>query len=254
MELKLGKREAVYDSRTITLKSILRKLLPPLPDEWEFSRQYPEFDLSPQVWGNLELGNCVYVASMAQQRDFEVVEQNKVISIDQDLAKEDYLKEAGGDNGLVMLYHLKRWKKEGLPFGRGRKLLCLNFGVPKYNIHAFTSIDCRSQKQLKYATYLLGCNVGALMPDSYYDQFCANHPWDDTSLPPSRYNGHAMKVRGWTDDGILLWTWGKLQLATWDWVAKYCDEGWAIIDERNNDSSIINPESLKAYLQEIERT
>jgi len=251
MELKLGKLEAVYDPQTITLKSILKKLLPPLPDEWEFSKQYPQFDLAPQVWGNMELGNCVYVASMAQQRDFEVVEQGKVVEVDEDVLKKDYLGEAGGDYGLVMLSHLKKWQKEGLPMGPRRKLLCLPIGIKRYHIHAYVSIDCQSQKQLKYATFLLGCNIGALMPDSFLGKFTQGKPWDDTYLPPNPNNGHAMQMRGWINDGALLWTWGKLQLATWNWMAKYCDEGWAIVDEKDKPDSIIDPEKLEGFLREI---
>jgi hypothetical protein len=251
MNLKLGKLPYAFDRRTIPLNSVLKIELPPLPDEWEFSKQYPQLDLSPKMWGNDIHGNCVYVASLAQQRDFEVIEQGKIIEIDEKIAEKDYLSEAGGDYGLVMLNHLKRWKKQGLPFGTGRKLLCLSFGVPKYNIHAYASVDCQSQKQMKYAIYLLGCNIGALMPDSFQDQFEAGHPWDDTSLPPNPRNGHAMKVRGWTYDGLILWTWGKLQLATWPWIYKYSDEGWAIVDEKDKADSIIDPEKLESFLQEI---
>ncbi|RPJ00628.1 MAG: hypothetical protein EHM36_14400 [Deltaproteobacteria bacterium] len=252
---KLGKLFPKLDKRTMMFSNIIREpMLPPLPDEWEFSKQYPKLDLSPRVWLNDRLGNCVYVSSLAQQRDFEVFEEGKVIEPDEKVIEQEYLKEAGGDHGLVMLNHLNVWRQHGLPFGPKRKLLCLNMGASRYKIYAYATLNPQRIREFKYATFLLGCNIGLAMPNSFMTQFAAGHPWDDTSGPPNPYNGHAVKVRGWTKDGLLLWTWGKLQLASWNWIASYTDEAYVIIDNRNDwlgDQSPIDIPMAEGYLKEI---
>ena len=201
LKYKLGKLPPKRDDRNIKMKNIIRgEALPVLPEEWAFYKQYPQFDLTPQVWGNDQLGDCAYVASIAQQREFEVIEQKAVIPVALKQLEASYLKEAGGDTGLCMLDHLKVWKSVGLPIGyTTKKMLCFKRKTPLlYQIDAFAEIDTKNQKEIMYAVYLLGCNMGFALPDSFQDQFEAGHTWDDTSLPPNPEKGHCMKPEGWS--------------------------------------------------------
>src|SRR3972149_1341977 len=234
--IKLGKLPAKHDpkNRTIKFKAILNEpALPPLPEEWQFKLLYPQFDLSPKMWGNDELGNCVVVASYATQRSFEVIEQEKVIDIDEGQLRAQYKKESGGeDTGFSMLDHNNVWRNEGIPIGY-RKILCKKRPL-MHKIDAFARINPTDIREIKYATFLVGCNIGASMPGNFLNEFNADKPWIDISLPPSPDCGHAMKVLAWLKDYLILWTWGKEQLASWDWVKKYFDEAWAMIDKIND--------------------
>jgi hypothetical protein len=260
MEIRLGKLPAEHDpqNRTIKFKAVLNELaLPKLPDEWEFRKQYPQFDLSPRMWrngGKNGLPNCVEVASYAQQREFEVIEQGKVIDVDEGQLVSQYQKEAGGDYGLTMLDHMKVWKNDGLPIGYGKKLLCLKRPL-MHKIDAFARVNPQNPTEIKYAMFLLGCNIGASMPDTYQYEFAAGKPWADTSLPPNPENGHAMKLMGWTPEHAILWTWGVEQLATWDWIVKYCDEVWTMIDciDEWLPTSPINVDKLREFLDIISK-
>lgn len=261
MEFKTGKLPALHDpkDRTIKFRNILNEpMLPPLPEEWEFGDQYPEFDLSPQMWRNDKHGLCVIVASYAQQREFEVIEQGKLLEVDEDQLVAQYFKESDGvDAGLYMLDHNKVWKNKGLPIGYGRKLLCLKRPL-MHKIDAFARIDQTSQREMKYAMFLTGCNIGVCMPDSYAEQYLNNHPWDDINSSSNPYNGHAMKPMGWKIingiEHVLLWTWGRKYPATWDWVLKHSDEAWAMIDSINDwmkDNSPLDMEKLRGFLSDI---
>lgn len=266
--LKCGKLPAKHDpkGRTIKFKSILNEpALPPLPDEYEFAKQYPQFDLSPKMWGNGPdpeaeteegFGDCEEVASYAQQREFEVIEQGKVIEVDVKQLVAQYKKESNGDNGLCMLDHNKIWKNEGIPIGYGKKILCKKRPL-MYKIDAFARIDPTNEKEIQYATFLLGCNIGVAMPNSFQDEFSSGKPWEDISLEPNPYNGHAMKVVGWVIINgklyFILWTWGKLQLAWVGWVRKFADEAWAIIDKIDDwlPNSPLDSDKLRGFLEAI---
>ena len=113
------------------------------------------------------------VASYAQQREFEVIEQKKVLEVDENQLVKQYLKEADGiDRGLSMLEHLKVWRTDGLPIGYGKKLKCLKRPI-MHKIDAFARVDPTNQIELKYAAFLVGCNVGVSLPDNYSEGFYA---------------------------------------------------------------------------------
>jgi hypothetical protein len=46
-------------------------------------------------------------------------------------------------------------------------------------------------------------------------------------------------------------TWGKRQLVAYSWFAKYPDESYASIDDKNEKQSVINLPALETILQEI---
>jgi len=254
--LRFGKLPAKHDpkGRTIKFKSILNEpALPLLPSEYEFRKLYPQFDLSPKMWKNDEEGDCVTVSSFGSQREFEVFEQGKLLDIDEEQLVQSYRKESGGNYGLVMLDHMKVWKNDGLPIGYGKKLLCLK-RPQMHKIAAFARIDPQSVTEIKYATFLTGCNIGVLMPGTYGQEFYAGE-WKDTSFPPDPNLGHAMKAMGFTQTHLLLWSWGREIPATWEWVSKYSDEAWAIIDKIDDwiENSPIDAFKLQNFLDAIDK-
>lgn len=260
--LQTGKLPAIHDpkDRTIKFKSILNEpILPPLPEEWEFKNQFPKFDLEPKVWGNLHKGNCVVVASYAQQRAFEVIEQGKIIDVDENQLIKFYDKLSPYNMGLYMLDYNKVWRNDGLPIGYGKKLLCMKRPLV-HKIDAFARINTKSMNELKYAMFLVGCNIGVCMPDSYVEQFNTNQPWDDVDSPSNPQNGHAMMPGGWRKingiEYVMLGTWGRWQPATWGWVLKHSDEAWAMIDSINDwlgDQSPLDMNILRERLSLIEK-
>lgn len=99
--LRLGKKPARFDKRTIQLKSIF-KVLPPIPDEFNIDSQYP-FPIDNPMFGNDTYGDCVIAARAHMTRRFEAFEQNKLIQMtDKDILNE-YWKESGG-SGMIMVW------------------------------------------------------------------------------------------------------------------------------------------------------
>ena len=185
-----------------------------------------------------------------------LIEQNLLIPITEQQVMDLYDKEANGSYGLVMIDHLNIWQGVGLPIGPTiiKKKWCKKITITvTYKCHAFASIDWNNPEEISYAIMLLGVNIGMSLPDSFGDQFNANHAWDDTGLPPNPENGHAMMAGGFTKDGIPFWSWGRWQFATWPYVRKYTDECYAIVDDKDSVSSTIDPDPLEALLAEIKK-
>lgn len=252
MVLKLGKLPPVIDKRTIKLKSIL-KTLPPPPLEYDIEKQI-QLQVPYRMFMNDTLGDCVVVSKVNFMLRAEVLEQNKVVSVsDQDVMNQ-YFKESGGqDCGLVMLYSLNDWRNNGLKLG-GRKLACLQWGGENYKIHAFASIDPDDAEDIKYAVqYLNGPAIGLRIYQSTYDQYNAGKTWDYVPEDKDLVGGHAVYVVAYNEIGPQYLTWGTKVQATWKFHEMNCDEGYALVDAKDEglDTSPIDEEKLETYLNEI---
>lgn len=155
-----------------------------------------------------------------------------------------------------MLSSLKCWRS-GWKIG-GRKLACLTIGGQEYNIYAFAQISPWNKDEIKASVYLLnGAYIGLMLPISAQEQWNNNQIWDVVDGPNGQigyWGGHAMYAVGYDSEGIIFVTWGKKQKSTWSWFLKYCDEAYAICDDRDaflGDTSPLDIEKLDGYLKEI---
>ena len=221
--MKLGKKPAVIDYRTIKLSTIL-KTLPPYPDAFDVDSQYPGLKDS-NMYGNDKLGDCVIAGRAHQTLRFEEYEQKTAIPISDSDVTTEYFKESGGqDNGLNMLNSLNAWRTGW----RAASNI--------YNIYAYASINVKDWNEVRAACYLLnGLYIGILLPISAQTQSI----WDivPDSNPngnPGSWGGHCIYIVAYDNDGLTCMTWGKRQKMTWPFFMKYCDEAFGIVDNKDD--------------------
>lgn len=257
MELKLGKLAPKIDTRTIKLKTILRKL-PPFPARYNIDISRPvEIPLRTLLnAGENALGNCVVVTKINWLWRAEAFEQGRLVEISDEEVKRQYFKETGGqDTGLYMLDSLRDWRKHGITIGQ-RKIACLKWGGETYSIYAFASLQPGDPEDIKASVCLLnGAPVGLWLPCSAMDQFEKGQNWEYVG-DNSNAGGHAVMCHAYNEIGPQYLTWGKVQQATWKFHDRFCDEGYCCVDNKNSftPNSPVNIEALKVYLDEIEKT
>ena len=101
----------------------------------------------------------------------------------------------------------------------------------------------------------VGVGIGVQLPEDAKAQIDAGEPWDVTNgagSTPGSWGGHYMYVCGYTTTGPVCVTWGRKQQATWGWLAKYCDEAYAIFDAKNKfKANIVDPDKLRRALDAV---
>ncbi|MFA5401224.1 MAG: hypothetical protein WC359_12325 [Dehalococcoidia bacterium] len=227
---------------------MLRLVLPPIPDEYLVDTTLP-VQIPTPMFANDQWGNCVIAARAHQTLRFEGYEQKRVLPITDQEVLDEYWKEGKRfcfdkkpDRGLVLLDSLKNWRS-GWTAG----------GQP-HSIYAFAEISRQDMMNVKAGVYLLGgATAGIMLSQSALDQFDAGLPWDVVDKPGRLLGGHAIDVVGYTKDGPICVTWGKLQPMTWRFWLADCDEAFACVDSRNRftENSPVDAEKLDNYLKEI---
>ena len=248
MDYKLGKRPFKEDARTIRLQSIL-KALPPIPDAYDVDAGLGAAFPLP-VFGNDKWGDCVVAGRAHHTLRLEKFEQNIVLNISQTDVLKDYWREQGAsclnphpDKGLVVLDSLKSWRKKGWK-AAGKA----------YDIYAFAQVNQLNHQEIDAAIYLLnGAELGLDLPESAKTEFENGESWDVTDDAPGSWGGHLVYVKHFEDKGPVCVTWGKLQPMTWAFVDKYCDEAWAVVDNRDRflTNSPVDVVKLDEFLKEI---
>ncbi len=125
------------------------------------------------------------------------------------------------------------------------------------NIYAFAQVDAADEAEVRTAVYLLtGAGCGLLLPRSAQAQIAAGKPWDVSRGPdarPGSWGGHYVYFSGYTDAGPVCVTWGRKQQITWRFLKKYCDELFAIVDNRDRflKKSPVDVSKLDGYLSQL---
>jgi hypothetical protein len=175
---------------------------------------------------------------------FECFEQTHLINITDKEVTDEYFNESGGaDSGLVMLDSLNAWRKGWY------------ISENSYSIFAFAQLNVTHHDDVKYSILLLrGVYTGFALPLSAQHQ----KVWDVTTGPSSiagSWGGHCVFIKAYNITGPICVTWGYEQQMTWAFWDKYCDESYAIIDNRNvwmdPTTDPLNIELLQSYLNDI---
>jgi len=219
--VRFGKRKARRDDRNLMF-AVLLKAPPVLPAEYDFDVVH--HGIPTPMFGNDQYGDCVIAGRAHQTLRFERAEQNKLIAISDHDVLQEYFSESGGvDSGLVVLDSVKEWRSKGWLAAKRR-----------YKIKAFAQIDQRKRSEVKRAVFMgIGVGLGLTLPDAALTQFYAGKPWAvvaGKAGQPNPHNGHYVYVPGYTKLGPVCVTWGRKQQMTWPFLARYCDEAYAIID------------------------
>ena len=241
---KLGKAAAARDSRNLRLKTILKAPVK-LPREYDFDAEHA--GVPTPMFGNDRFGDCVIAGRAHQTLRFEFVEQKKLLAISDGDVVHEYFEETGGaDSGLVVLDSLRRWRKTGWIAAASR-----------YFIQAFAEVNRQIATEIKRAVFTeLGVGLGLLLPLTAQKEFSAGKPWTTTSGPGSHANswgGHYVYVTGYTTLGPTCVSWGRKQQMSWKFVARYCDEAYAIVDALDTAKKrrAIDGRTLRAFLATV---
>jgi hypothetical protein len=247
---KLGKAPTRKDKRNFKLAALL-KALPPIPATWDYDLANPKFQIPTPMFGNDNYGDCVMAGRAHQTLRFESVEQKSVIGITDGDVLREYWKEEGGtgpafDKGLVVLDSLNLWRHKGWQAAKR-----------KYSIYAYAQVNQKDHTEVQAAIYLLtGAGAGLSLPKSAQAQITSGQVWDVTTGPgsePGSWGGHYVFLAGYTPQGPVCVTWGRKQTMTWRFVDKYCDELYAIVDNRDKflKKSPLDLALLEEYLHQL---
>ncbi len=240
---KLGKAGAKRDRRNLRFAAVL-KAPPKLPAHYDFDVAHP--GIPTPMFANDAHGDCVIAGRAHQTLRFEKIEQGSVLAIsDKDVLKE-YFRETGGpDSGLVVLDSLKRWRHKGWKVGKRT-----------YRIRAFAEVNRADRDEVRGAIFAdVGVGLGLDLPKSAQGQMQTGRPWDVTTGPdakPGSWGGHYVYVPGYTELGPVCVTWGRKQQMTWAWFEKYCEEAYAIFDEKDRfRKGTIDRKAIKDFLAKL---
>ncbi len=220
---KLGKAPVKKDKRNLKFATLLRAG-PKLPTSYDFDTKH--LGIPTPMFANDTHGDGVIAGRAHQTLRVENIEQGSVLMIaDKDVLKE-YFKETGGpDIGLVVLDSLHCWRHNGWKVGNHN-----------YRIHAYAEVNYKNHNELKTAIFSdVGVGIGVSLPMDAQKQIGTGQVWAVTSGPganPGSWRGHYVFVSGYTPVGPVCVTWGRKQQMTWAWLDKYCEEAYAIFDEK----------------------
>ena len=244
---KFGKMPKVVSSKTLRIADVL-KALPPIPKAW-ISDCAIGMLIDDRMFGNDEWGNCVIAERAHHTLRLEYSEQKKLINISDNDVLNEYWKEGGAtpsnphpDNGLDMLSSLKSWR---IGWRLDDKI---------YNIYAFGEINPLNHKEAMACAYLLnGADMGIMVPFSAIKQFEEMKTWDVVNPDGGLVSGHCIHICGFNPQGMICVTWGRKVQMTWNFIDRYCDELYGVVDNKDIwlPHSAVDVRKLNEYLKEV---
>jgi hypothetical protein len=217
-QLRLGKLPARTDIRTLRLRRYIdRAALPLPPTAIDLARAVPEWPM----YANDRLGDCTTAAAghmievwtAAAHGLAEEISERAVVDAFERVKLVDPVT---GDEGAVELDVLKLWR---------------NTGIGGHRIGAFASVSSLDRELVRTGAYLFGgLYIGLQLPQTAQEQ----ELWDwthrlDGPAAPGSWGGHAVDIVAYDSHGLTAVTWGRLQLMTWSFWDRYCDEAYCIL-------------------------
>ena len=145
------------------------------------------------------------------------------------------------DRGAVCFTVLQQWKSGGVPIS----------GVPstvpnsvKDTLFSFKSINWNNEHEFK-STITVFANVylGLNMPLSAQTQEIWS-PVEGPNGAPGSWGGHLVLVVGYNKDHYIVVTWGRLMAMTYDFLAKYGEEAYALVNTDFLNTNSLTPSGL----------
>ena len=257
--LQLGKKGYVHDERTLMLAKFLKTDEFHVPEVFDFDKSRRPFPI--RMWGNDEYGDCVIAGRCNHILRLERVEQRRTISLFDADAITEYKKLTGcqepGDNndtGLVVLDAMREWKNTGMQTdGRSRIRTARN-----YSIAAYGEIEPQNHEQSRAACFAFhGVHFGFWLPLAA-QKMTGDGVWDyngetGEEWQPGSWGGHLVYSKAFDPESHEVLTWGMKVKVTNNFIDKYSDEEWAVVD--NLDSwrikQTIDVPALTKQLQQI---
>jgi len=233
--VKLGKKAAKHDPRTLKLSRYLWAV-EPAPPACDWTKGVTDFG---QML-NTSLGDCVYagighaIQVWTMQAGHEVTVPDSTILSYYEQWSGYNPSEPSTDNGAVELDVLTKWRQQGFA------------GQP---LSAFASVDPQNIEHVRQSIFLMGgiylgiqlprsaeAQVGGVWDVEHPKKPCLitrlfHHQEPDPAYEPGSWGGHCVFAPSFSDHDqtITCLTWGKPQKMTYDFFRTYCDEAYALL-------------------------
>lgn len=227
MNVKLGKKKAVYRPHTRLLSRYLKAaVLPAIPG----AVTWDQTERNWQMLGNDKLGDCTCAGPGHIIMEQEIA-NGQPITVTTDAVIKAYEDvghyvpgDATTDQGAVIADVLDYWKATGIC---GNKII------------GYASIGPTSIQLIKAGIYLFGnVNVGIQLPLTAESQTENNQPWTltpgyqyDPKAKIGSWGGHCVPIFGFDAQNLYCVTWGQWQSISIPWFQYYCDEAYAVFDQ-----------------------
>ena len=230
--LKLGKKPAVYDSRTLVLEKYVALATPAPPKEVDWTDGQKE-------WGvmlNDQIGDCTCAAAghliqawTANATAERTLPDSAILAAYEAVGGYDP-SNPDTDQGASILDVVNYWRRTGI-------------GGDK--IGAFVTMNPRNQALVQIAIdWFGGIDVGLELPLSAQDEtvWCqSNNPSENQ---PGSWGGHSVAIVGYNGAGLTCITWGEPLLMTWGFFCIYCSEAYAMLDADWLKADFVAPNGL----------
>jgi hypothetical protein len=234
--VKLGKKPAVHDARTLKLKKYA-VALPPAPAEVSWITKLTAA-LSLPMYGNDEVGDCVEAAAGHMEEQWNFYAGHPYQPTDADIiaaysAVGGYVPgDPNTDNGTDMLSFLKWWRSVGL-------------GAAQRKIGAFLAVDWTNDAEVRLAIQLFG-NVflGVLLPTWVQGLNAWTVPDGGIYTPagqPGGWGGHCIPLVASSPESHTCVTWGTTLKMSHNFLADYGEEAYCILSKDWIEKSGVAP-------------
>jgi hypothetical protein len=249
MALKLGKRPAVYDSRTLQFGAYLKPQLPAPPTTVTYGQKVPSWPM----YDNDRYGDCTCAAAGHMVQNWTANAGQEVTPPDQAVLT-FYEHFVGNpppqDAGCNMLDVLKYWRSSGLG---------------GHQVTAFAALEPKNNVQARDALYMFGSvYIGVALPNFAVQGDMMHVPWvvpppgPTGNAAPNPQNGHCIPAVAYDDRNLYVVTWGALKPMSWQFYDVYADEAFAVlsqdfIEKNGQNVAGFDLKTLQADLQQIQQ-
>jgi len=234
---RLGKHPKKVDPRTLQLARYLTPELPAPPPSCDYSVKLSTLGMM----ANDRVGDCTCAAAGHIVQDATSYEGAQVVVPDADVlamysAVSGYDPVTGAnDNGAACLDVLNYWHQTGFAGPQG-----------PHKIAAFAELGLVSSA-IQTAVYLLGAAyIGVNLPLTCQGASSWEVPPGGTAGngAPGSWGGHCVPIVAYDATGVTVLTWGEKLHASWEFLATYMDEAYAVVTQDFVDAQGTDPAGL----------
>jgi hypothetical protein len=247
-QFRLGKKPAVFDSRTLRFGAYLTTKLPPPPASVDWGKNVKTWPM----YLNDKYGDCTCAAAGHMTENWTAAAGKEKSPTDAQILKfYEHFTTPGPENGCDMLSVLRYWRSTGL-------------GGDK--ITAFAQLEPRNTTEARDAVSMFGgCYIGVELPKFVTTalQQGQNVPWvvppqgpvGDAAPDPD--GGHCIPAVAYDARNLYVVTWGMLKSMSWQFYIDYADEAFAVLSDdflaKNKAPNGFDMAQLESDLAEIDK-
>lgn len=244
-QLRLGKLPYAPRDQVLMLAEYFNPLIR-YPESYDFDKgkaPFPEGD-----FGNKKFANSVIVAQAHQIVRNERIEQKRTIEIVEKDVIGRYKALSGAkrasdekDVGLYVQEAMHDWQKNGFHFSavpngpHGQR-------AHDYKIATFGELDPLNREQLRTALYILhGIHIGFWLPmaaqEMRHEGVWHYEQQSGSRWKPGSWGGFLAFSKKYVPNGFEILAWGENILVTNEFIEKYSDEAWGVIDNLESEGT-----------------